>query len=169
MPNLVIIVMGVSGCGKTTSGQALSEALDIPFFDADDYHPPSNITKMKSGHALNDKDRQPWLETLATLLVAQQQTTGAILACSALKAAYRQTLEQQLQAPAQWVHLVGDQETILARMQARAGHFMPSKLLASQFETLESPTDALDVPITWSLGEQLNFIVGNIGHSGSYS
>ena len=164
MPNLVIIVMGVSGCGKTTSGQALSEALDIPFFDADDYHPPSNITKMKSGHALNDKDRQPWLETLATLLVAQQQTTGAILACSALKAAYRQTLEQQLQAPAQWVHLVGDQETILARMQARAGHFMPSKLLASQFETLESPTDALDVPITWSLGEQLNFIVGNIGH-----
>jgi carbohydrate kinase (thermoresistant glucokinase family) len=139
--------MGVSGSGKSTIGKALSQQTGIPFYDADDYHPADNVAKMASGQALNDADRQPWLERLAKLLQTQEQTDGAILACSALKEAYRHTLAAPLQGTPSWVFLQGSPELISARMQARSGHFMPPALLASQFATLEIPGDALVVDI----------------------
>lgn len=144
----IYLIMGVSGSGKSTIGQALSARTGLPFFDADDYHPEANVAKMAAGQPLNDDDRQPWLETLAALLQKQVQNgEGAILACSALKASYRNTLEQGLHEKPLFVFLKGSPELIAARMQARTGHFMPPALLASQFATLEEPQDALMVSI----------------------
>lgn len=143
--------MGVSGSGKSTIGQALSQQTGIPFYDADDYHPAANVEKMASGQPLNDDDRQPWLERLARLLQEAETTEGAILACSALKLAYRQTLMTGLSQSAKLVFLKGSPELISARMQARKGHFMPPELLASQFDTLETPADALVVDIEQSV------------------
>lgn len=151
MPSIYLI-MGVSGSGKSTIGQALSARTNLPFFDADDYHPEANVTKMAAGHPLNDDDRQPWLETLAALL--KKQTTngqGAILACSALKASYRSILEQYLREKPLFIYLKGSPELISARIQARTGHFMPPALLASQFSALEEPRDALLVDIDQSI------------------
>jgi len=139
--------MGVSGSGKSTIGQALSQQTGIPFYDADDYHPKANVEKMASGQPLNDTDRQPWLERLALLLQEAEQGNGAVLACSALKVSYRKTLISALAREAKIVFLKGSPELISARMQARKGHFMPPALLASQFGTLEIPADALVVDI----------------------
>lgn len=148
------LLMGVSGSGKSTIGRALSARTNLPFFDADDYHPAANVAKMAAGQPLNDDDRQPWLEILAALL--QKQTTndeGAILACSALKTSYRNTLEQDLREKPLLVYLKGSPELISARMQARTGHFMPPALLASQFATLEEPQDARIVSIDQSIDQ----------------
>ncbi len=147
MLHQVIIVMGVSGCGKSTIGRMLSDRTGIPFFAADDFHPPANVEKMASGQPLNDTDRQPWLDILADLLAEKEQDGGAILACSALKESYRRTLGTKLTEPPRWVYLKGSQEVILARMQARKGHFMPPELLRSQFDVLEEPTEALHISI----------------------
>jgi carbohydrate kinase (thermoresistant glucokinase family) len=148
------LIMGVSGSGKSTIGQALSARTGLPFFDADDYHPEANVAKMAAGQPLNDDDRQPWLETLAALLQKQTQNgEGAILACSALKASYRSTLEQGLPEKPLFVYLQGSPELIAARIQARTGHFMPPALLASQFATLEEPRDALLVSIDQSIDQ----------------
>lgn len=148
----IYIIMGVSGSGKSTIGQALSADTGLPFFDADDFHPEANVAKMAAGIPLNDDDRQPWLETLNALLKKQiQNSEGAILACSALKASYRNTLEKDLDAPPFLVYLKGSPELISARMQARTGHFMPPALLASQFAALEEPQDALLVDIEHSI------------------
>lgn len=144
----IVIIMGVSGSGKSTIGQALSEQTGIPFFDADDYHPPANFEKMKSGQALQDEDRWPWLHRLAELLFLQQkQQRGAILACSALKTKYRDLLANDLLPAPLWIYLDGSPELIAERLQARSGHFMPPALLASQFEALEIPKKAIRVPI----------------------
>lgn len=142
----IYIIMGVSGTGKTTIGRGLSQASGLPFFDADDYHPAENVAKMASGQALNDEDRQPWLERLADLLAAQEQAQGAILACSALKERYRTTLASGLSTTPNWVFLAGSFELIYQRMQARA-HFMPPELLQSQFDALEVPTYGLRISI----------------------
>jgi carbohydrate kinase (thermoresistant glucokinase family) len=151
MPSIYIL-MGVSGSGKSTIGRALSARTKLPFFDADDYHPEANVAKMAAGQPLNDDDRQPWLETLAALLKKQAQDgEGAILACSALKASYRNTLEKGLSKKPLFVYLKGSAELISARMQARTGHFMPPALLASQFAALEEPQDALVVSIDQSI------------------
>ncbi len=150
----IYLLMGVSGSGKSTIGRALSARTQLPFFDADDYHPEANVAKMAAGHPLNDDDRQPWLEILAALL--NEQTTngqGAILACSALKASYRSVLEQDLAEKPLLVYLQGSPELIAARMQARTGHFMPPALLASQFAALEEPRDALIVSIDQSIDQ----------------
>jgi carbohydrate kinase (thermoresistant glucokinase family) len=158
-PFPIYIVLGVSGVGKTTIGQALAEQLGLPFFDADDYHPPRNVAKMERGQALNDEDRAPWLARLAALLAEQEGQGGAVLACSALKRAYRHQLANGLQQTPHWIFLKASRELIAARMQARDAHFMPASLLDSQLATLEIPTDALEVDTSQPLADCLAYIV----------
>jgi gluconokinase len=144
---MTILIMGVSGCGKTTIGGRLAGALGWPFHDADDYHPPANIEKMRSGQPLTDADRLPWLHALRDIIAGhQRQGTSCVVTCSALKKAYRDILASG-DPKLRLVHLCGDYEVILARMNQRDGHFMPPELLRSQFQTLEIPTSALQIPI----------------------
>ncbi len=140
--------MGVSGCGKSTIGKLLAQELDIPFFDGDDFHPESNIQKMSNGQALNDADRQGWLETLNDLAKQQLAKNSCVIVCSALKQKYRDTLSLNINAETNWVYLSGSFNQIFDRLNSREGHFMPSELLISQFETLEEPKDALKIDIT---------------------
>ena len=143
---MVIVVMGVSGAGKTTVGRALAETLGWPFYDGDDFHPPANIEKMRQGVPLTDADRRPWLETLRALIARHlQEGRPAVLACSALKRSYRDVLRRAGEG-VQFVHLAADYETIRRRLKARRGHFFDPKLLQSQFDDLEAP-DADEVLI----------------------
>jgi gluconokinase len=129
-----IVVMGVSGSGKSTVGAALAQRLRVPFADADDFHPEANIAKMSAGHALNDDDRRPWLETIGGWLA--EHVGGGVMSCSALKHSYRDQLRDQCPS-VEFLHLAGTPEVIGRRQASRPGHFMPASLLASQFETLE--------------------------------
>lgn len=132
-----IVVMGVSGAGKSTVGQALARRLGAPFVDADDLHPPANITKMRAGTPLVDADRMPWLDLVGAAL-AEAPAPGVVVACSALRRAYRDRLRRA--APdVVFVALEGDPELLAERMGARAGHFMPATLLASQLASYEAP------------------------------
>lgn len=135
--------MGVSGCGKSTIGALLAERLDVPFLDADEFHPPQNVAKMAAGTPLTDADRQPWLELLNAKL---RDARAAVLACSALKEAYRRTLARDL-PDCRFVHLKGGVELIRARLAARRHRYMPASLLESQFAALEPPTGAIEVDI----------------------
>lgn len=143
----IIYVMGVAGSGKTTIGQKLSVATGIPFFDADDFHPPANKEKMKSGQPLNDEDRKGWLTSINELAKEQSEKNGAIIACSALKEKYRTALSSGIKVPVHWVLLQGSFEMIQERMKARKEHFMPASLLQSQFDTLETPGNAIVMDI----------------------
>ena len=138
--------MGVSGCGKTTIGARLAEKLGLPFYDADHFHPQSNIEKMKAGIPLNDQDRTPWLKDLAINLQQWEKQGGAVLACSALKEQYRQILQGDLQV--NWIYLDGTRELILARLEARKMHYMSPAMLNSQLEALEKPSYGLHVDIS---------------------
>ena len=144
----IIFIMGVSGSGKTTIGQLLAAEKDLPFFDADDFHPKENVEKMKAGKPLNDNDRAPWLDRLNELAKEQLIHKGAVITCSALKEQYRIRLEQGLSVKPKWVFLNGDFELILARINQRANHYMPASLLQSQFDALEIPEDAIKIDIT---------------------
>jgi gluconokinase len=134
-----IIVMGVSGCGKSTLASAIAAYFGWQMIEGDAFHPPTNIAKMAAGQALTDNDRQPWLQQLNELMHRQHHV---VVSCSALKASYRQTLSQQLQIKPLFVYVQGSFEQLLARMQTREGHFMPDRLLASQFAVLEHPNEA---------------------------
>ncbi|MEO9893054.1 gluconokinase [Aurantibacter sp.] len=142
----VYIVMGVSGCGKSTISQLLAKKLDLPYFDGDDFHPEENVLKMSKGHPLNDGDRQAWLQALNKLAI-NHRNKGAIIACSALKEQYRDILRTSINDAMQFIYLEGTFDEINERMQARKGHFMPAGLLKSQFETLEPPKTATSVSI----------------------
>jgi gluconokinase len=132
------VVMGVSGCGKSTVGQALAQALGVPFVEGDLYHPPANVAKMAAGIALDDSDRAGWLHALqARIGAARADGTGLVLSCSALKRRYRDLLRAGDPA-LRFAHLDGPRELIAARLQARAGHYMPPSLLASQLRDLEA-------------------------------
>jgi gluconokinase len=145
--SLAVIVMGVSGSGKTTIGQALAERLGWAFYDADQFHPKENVAKMSSGTPLTDKDRQPWLGALNQLIAKNlEQDISLVVACSALKEKYRQHLAKGHENKTQVVYLEGDFETIYTRMQRRQ-HFMKPAMLQSQFDTLEEPTNAIAVDI----------------------
>lgn len=122
----------------------MAEKLALPFYDADNFHPPGNVDKMSSGKPLNDEDRQPWLEILAKQIKKWNSEDGAVLACSALKESYRKLLITTSN-DVQFVYLEGDKDTILTRMRARKDHYMPPELLDSQFEALEIPGDAISV------------------------
>jgi gluconokinase len=129
-----IVVMGVSGSGKSTVGAALAGRLGVPFEDADDLHPPENIEKMSRGVPLDDHDRWPWLERIGEWLAAHQ--SGGVMACSALKRKYRDHLRHHCPS-VEFLLLEGGRDLIERRQASRPGHFMPASLLTSQFETLE--------------------------------
>jgi gluconokinase len=133
----LVLVMGVSGAGKSTIGALLAERLGVDFADADAFHPPANIAKMSAGQPLSDADRWPWLDAIGTWLV-ERSAQGGVVTCSALKRAYRDRLRAACPT-LRLLHLAGDAALIGARQAARADHFMPPSLMASQFATLEPP------------------------------
>jgi carbohydrate kinase (thermoresistant glucokinase family) len=157
MTPTAIIVMGVSGCGKSSVAEALcarllTAGLAAKLLEGDEFHPQANIEKMRSGQSLNDQDREPWLRRLnQELLQTLKQGQFAVLACSALKEKYRSLLGAGIDVPL-WLHLVGSFELIETRMKARQHLYMPASLLRSQFETLEPPLDALNLSIETPLG-----------------
>ncbi|MGC1375485.1 MAG: gluconokinase [Anaerolineales bacterium] len=144
---MILVIMGVSGSGKSTVGQNLAAELGWSFYDGDDFHPAANVEKMANGIALTDADRADWLAALARLI---RDLSGGgrsgVLACSALKQSYRETLQQNT-PNVQFVYLKGSYDLILKRLQARKGHYMRPELLKSQFETLEEPGQALVVDV----------------------
>jgi gluconokinase len=147
---VIIILLGVSGSGKTTVGQALSALTGWPFLDADDYHPKANIAKMSRGEPLTDADRAPWLEILRTKMAARlARGEDAILACSALKKAYRQQLQVD-PAQVRFIYLKVSPELLQKRLEKRQDHFMKPSMLASQLETLEEPaqSEAFTIEVT---------------------
>ncbi|WP_375752062.1 gluconokinase [Vibrio sp. HN007] len=155
------VVMGVSGCGKTSIGIGLSEALQIPFFDGDDYHSEENISKMQSGIPLTDNDRQSWLETLNELILDKE---SLVVACSALKPEYRNILKRDCNE-LKFVFLKGDFDTIWSRHKAREGHyFQGSAMLESQFSTLVEPSEdeAIHIDIRQSPEEIVQNILNRI-------
>ncbi len=134
---MIIVLWGVSGCGKTTIGRRLARALGCPFYDADDFHPESNVEKLRSGIPLSDADREPWLATLAKLVCEKASTsTGAVLACSALKRRYRQALSVP-GVDIRFVQLAGTFNLVERRLREREHAFMNPVLLQSQFDILE--------------------------------
>ena len=136
MTGMHVVVMGVSGCGKSAVGERIAQALGLPLVEGDEFHPASNIEKMRRGLPLGDEDRAGWLDRLAAELA--RHPAGAVLTCSALKRAYRDRLRAA--APGlRFVHLQLSQDEALRRVQARGGHFYPPSLVASQFEALEDP------------------------------
>ena len=146
--------MGVSGCGKTTIGKKIAEALDIDFYDADDFHPQSNIEKMAKGIALQDDDRWPWLDILSSKINYWNTKGNSVLACSALKESYRKRLAIN-NPDIQWVFLSGTFELIKNRMEQRQGHFMKTDLLRSQFKTLEEPNYGIRLDVGNTVDEIL--------------
>ena len=140
---MIVLVMGVSGSGKTTIGRPLAERLGWRFIDADDYHPPENVAKMAAGVPLEDADRWPWLERLNELL---REERNAIIACSALKESYRQRLLAGIK-DARVVYLHAEKKLIASRVKARKHRYMPASLLDSQFAALEPPRGAIDIDV----------------------
>jgi gluconokinase len=157
----VLVVMGVSGSGKTTVAALLAGRLHWPFEDGDDFHPPANVEKMHSGAALTDEDRWPWLEAIAAWIDETRRAGGhGVVACSALKRRYRDMLLGG-RPDVRLVYLQGDRTLIARRLAARHGHFMPPGLLASQFDTLEEPGPDED-PIVVSVEPPPREIVARI-------
>lgn len=144
---MVYILMGVSGCGKTTVGKKLAGKLNLSFYDADDFHPEKNVKKMESGVPLNDDDRYPWLEILSDNIARWNKSEGAVLACSALKKSYRDHLRKEINSSVTFIYLKGSKELIYDRLKNREEHYMPSSLLDSQFKTLEEPEDAITITV----------------------
>jgi len=143
---VIVVLMGVSGSGKTKIGCALAASLGWPFYDADDLHPPANVAKMSAGSPLTDDDRWPWLDRIVDELARAGANGGnAVLACSALRQVYRDRLARA--GDVRFVYLKGDLETIAARLAVRSHKYMPASLLPSQFATLEAPADALVIDI----------------------
>ena len=156
-----LIVMGVSGSGKSTIGEKLAERLGWTFEDGDRFHPPGNVAKMSAGQPLTDQDRRPWLQAIADEIDRVCKTgERAVVACSALKRAYREILVHG-RDDVRIVYLDGTRDLIASRLAARKGHFMPPGLLASQFKTLEPPA-ANENPVTVSIDAAVEAIVDDI-------
>src|SRR5882724_505161 len=159
---MIVILMGVTGSGKTTVGKLLADELGWEFYDADDFHPASNIEKMKRGIPLDDADRKPWLETLNDLIRNRlERGENGVLACSALKESYRDNL--LIDKNVHLIYLMGDYELIKGRLSNRTGHYMNPKLLDSQFETLEEPEGGFRVDASSSPSEIVTSIRDHLG------
>ena len=144
---MIVLVMGVSGSGKTTIGEALARELGFTYLDADDYHPAANVAKMASGVPLQDSDRWPWLDKInQTVLQVQKQGQSAVIGCSALKQIYRERLARGLRK-FEIVYLHGEFKLIHSRITARKHRFMPVTLLQRQFDALEAPKRAIEVDV----------------------
>jgi len=139
-----IIIMGVSGCGKSTVGWMLAKQLDCPFIEGDDYHPAENVAKMASGQALTNRDREVWITALCH---AANESQLSIIACSALNTTVRNWLGADLKKPARYVWLEGLETLLAKRLAGRSGHFFDPSLLASQFAALDPPQDAITVSV----------------------
>lgn len=158
------VIMGVSGCGKSTVGAALAQVFDIPYLEGDAYHPAANVAKMAAGIPLNDEDRAGWLEGLADeIRQARERGAGLVLSCSALKRRYRDML-RQADPSLRFVHLDGPRTLIADRMQARVGHYMPSSLLDSQLSILE-PLHADEGGLTLDITQPPQVLVARITES----
>jgi gluconokinase len=159
MPPNGFLIMGVSGSGKTTVGKALAQNLGWAFFDADDFHPPENITKMINGLPLSDSDRAPWLASLHHLLASTIESNHhPILACSALKEKYRAQLLNDVE-DVEIIYLKGNYDLIWSRMAAREGHYMRPEMLRSQFAALEEPEDVLVLDVSMSVKAMIDKIM----------
>jgi gluconokinase len=157
-----LVLMGVSGCGKTSVGQSISEQLVWPFFDGDDFHSPENVCKMSKGIPLNDVDRTNWLETLNELISEKLRADeNLILACSALKVKYRQQLRSDNEGLV-FVFLKGDFDLIWGRMETRNDHYMKADMLRSQFDILEPPQNALKIEINHPVPDIVQEIIDSI-------
>ncbi|KAA5605316.1 gluconokinase [Roseospira marina] len=155
----IVVVMGVSGSGKSTIGAALAQRLGVPFLDADDVHPAANVRKMASGVPLTDADRWPWLGALGAAMREHADAEGGVVSgCSALKRAYRQRLMDTIGRPVLFLVLDGCRETLFARMSARGDHYMPPGLLDSQLADLERP-DAAEPALTLSIEQDVDTLV----------
>ena len=151
---MIVVLMGVCGSGKTTTGQSLAAALGWPFHDADDFHPPANVEKMAAGIPLIDADRWPWLDRIVDALApAGADKANVVLACSALRQSYRERISRA--GNVRFVYLKGDLETIASRLAERKHEYMPASLLSSQFATLEEPADAVVVDIRTDVADQV--------------
>ena len=159
METRFFIVMGVSGCGKSSVGKSLARALGWDFYDADDFHPPENVAKMAAGIPLDDSDRAPWLASLNELISSSLKADHpGVLACSALKERYRQQLMNGNDG-VQIVYLKGSYDLIWSRMEERADHYMKPQMLKSQFDALEEPTNALTIDISMPLDDIVQKII----------
>lgn len=158
---LRLVLMGVSGCGKSSVGEALSARLGLPYRDGDDLHPAGNVAKMQAGTPLTDADRWPWLDAVAGVL---RGGAPVIVGCSALKRAYRDRLRAGAGGPVTFVHLVGGRDLIAARMARRTGHYMPLTLLDSQFAALEppGPEEAITVDIAQPLPDLVQAVLSRL-------
>lgn len=158
------VIMGVSGCGKSSIGSAFAAAIGGLFIDGDDLHPAANVTKMASGQPLSDEDRSPWLLKVGQAL--QIGTGPVVIGCSALKRRYRDVIRAEADQPMMFVHLTGTKEVLLSRMAARTGHFMPPSLLESQLAALEPPSldeASITVDIDQTPEAIVQEILGKIG------
>jgi len=163
---VIVLVMGVTGSGKTTVGQALADALGWQFHDGDDFHPEANVAKMAAGLPLTDDDRWPWLDRIADeMRRTLARGENAVFACSALKEVYRRRLQSA--GDVRVVYLNGDAVTIADRLAERSHRYMPASLLPSQFATLEEPVDALVVDIRDPVSEQVRHIREGLGRRAS--
>ncbi|MFT3972716.1 MAG: gluconokinase [Amaricoccus sp.] len=137
-PRRALVVMGVSGCGKTSVGEALADHLGAPFVEGDALHPAANVARMAAGTALTDADRWPWLSAIAARIAAESAPV-IVVSCSALKRSYRDLLRAEAGRPVGFLYLHGSEAVLAGRMAARTGHFMPASLLSSQLATLQDP------------------------------
>ena len=157
-----LVIMGVSGCGKSTVGQRLAQRIGVPFLEGDSLHPPRNVALMAAGTPLTDEDRAGWLDTIATRLSFLGPEEGLVVSCSALKRAYRDRL--RLATPdLRFVHLHGDRALLAERLQARRHDYMPPTLLDSQLRTLEIPTSD-EAVLTLDIAQPLEQLVAHIEH-----
>ena len=156
-----VVIMGVSGCGKSSVGEGLSLRLGISYRDGDDLHPPQNVEKMRAGIPLTDDDRWPWLDRVSDVLASQPPV---IVGCSALRRVYRDRIRTGAGGPVQFIHLTGRRDLIAGRMSSRSGHYMPPSLLDSQFAALEPPgvDEAFSIDIDQPLSALIDVIAAHL-------